>query len=146
MDWAPVFETGLCGFESYHSCQIWDHSSTGRAPALQAGGRGSIPLGSTVTETEEVEVLVCETSVSEFESRPSPQLRKVPLMVGNRSGTPRDGTLLSRFDSSSFRQKMYMLAESKVDAELVCDTSRSGFKSRQSTHFFHQRPKSEAPC
>lgn len=35
---------------------------------------GSNPTGSTVAESEVVEELVCETSISEFESRQSPQL------------------------------------------------------------------------
>jgi hypothetical protein len=36
--------------------------------------RGSSPLSSTVTESEAVEELACEASVSEFESRQSPQM------------------------------------------------------------------------
>lgn len=35
---------------------------------------GSIPIRSTVTEPEVVEGLVCDTSVSEFNSRQSPQM------------------------------------------------------------------------
>jgi hypothetical protein len=36
--------------------------------------RGSRPLGSTVTEPKVVAGLVCETSISEFNSRRSPQM------------------------------------------------------------------------
>lgn len=48
---------------------------------------GSTPTGSTVTEAKVVEALVCDSSLSEFESRQSPQQWKLP---------PKGGQLVSK--------------------------------------------------
>jgi hypothetical protein len=89
-----------CGFKSYHSRQSSERSiGSNKSGAIaqqeehlpcKQGVRGSIPLGSTVAESEAVEELVCETSVSEFKSRRSHQLEAAGLAtcLENRSIAP----------------------------------------------------------
>jgi hypothetical protein len=70
---APVLQSGGCGFKSRQIHLGTIAQLVERSPCKREV-RGSRPLGSTVTEPKVVAGLVCETSISEFNSRRSPQM------------------------------------------------------------------------
>jgi hypothetical protein len=81
---APVLQTGGCGFKS-HQIHLGAVTQLEEYLSCKQEIRGSNPLSSTVTEPEGVEGLVCDTSVSEFDSRQSLQMGGAAVGAASRS-------------------------------------------------------------